>query len=357
MNVKQLNQLASRIALYEKRTEAQSKLQNVASSFSNLSSNPGNDSYQQSVSAAMQELTKAMATFEALLTPRDKQLLNTISPELFFSSDLVVEIQAKVSENAATPSVITSYVQQLVDRRAQWQEHLSELKASLDAFGVGYEQPEFPSSEVGFLIPRDIFKNNYAQFIKESEVVKFIVDSASLVATGSAQEIKLSELATSDPYIVLGLDFRVVAAIGAFVTWSLSTWKQVLEVRELRNKAKQIPAAAEFADQLEGKINELIDFRVKEEVSRLMQENSRKGADLEARLARALHMLLERVERGYQVDLKLPPPVKDDPNEELLKPLRVLRNQMLFPEVNESPVLKLTNDTSVSKSKPTGKDN
>lgn len=355
MNVEQLSELAVRIASFEKRFEAQSKLQNLSSHFSSLASSPGNESYQQQVSVGFDELAKAMRSFEVALTPRDKQLLDAVTPESFFNSELVTDIQEKVAENAATPVVVTTFIQQIADRRSQWLTYLSNLKVSLDAFGIGYEQPEFPHAEVGFLIPRDIFKNNFAPFIKETEVVKFIVDAAAIVSTGSAQEIELNQLATTDPYILLGIDVRVVAAIGAFVTWSLSTWKQVLEIKELRNKAKSIDAVSEFADQLDGRITEIIESRVKEETARLMEEHVRTGGDLEARLRRALHMLLERVERGYQVDLRLPPVVKDGPNEEELKPIRALRNSLLFPEASETPILKLTNDTSVSKAKPPGK--
>lgn len=355
MNVEQLIELAARIASFEKHYEVQAKLQNLGNYFSNLASSPGNESYQQQVSSSLDELNKAMRAFEALLTPREKLLLRTLSPEDFFSSKLVSSIREQVSENPATPAVVVSFIQQLIDRRLQWLVHLSNLKNSLDAFGVGYQHPEFPIAEVGFLIPRNIFKNDFSPFIKEIEVVKFIVDSAALVSTGAAQEIELSQLATSDPYVILGVDFRVVAAIGAFVTWSLNTWKQVLEIRELRDKAKSIDSVSEFAEMLDQRIGKIIDERIKEETARLMAEHDRKGGDLEARLSRALHMLLERVERGYQVDLRLPPAVKDGPNEEELKPIRTLRNSLLFPEATETPILKLTSEMSASRPKPNGK--
>lgn len=351
MNIEQFLELTDRILQIEKKGLVQQKLDELTSHLSNLASSPGNDSYQQSVSTSLNELRAGLVLFDKNLIPRQKKMIDELTEHSFFEPLTVDSILKNLSENSVSPSVSVPFIQKISGARSAFLSNLETARSSLKHFGFTAASITSDETEVGFLVPREIFKNTLDGFIKEASVIKFILDTANLVSTGSASEISLEQLSTSDPYLIFGLDPSAAVMLAGVITWGLNTWKQTLEIRELKAKTSEIPTLKDIADQFEGRIKEIIADSIKTELQRIQGTAKKPSTDLANRIERMLELVLQRLERGYNIDLRLPPPVKDVEDTQEMVDLRQLRNNLVFPEVKDPPVLLLTTVTETKRSK------
>ncbi len=351
MNIEQFLELADRIIQIEKRGLVQQKLDELTSNLSNLSSSPGNDSYQKAVSTSVNELRSGYNIFDKNLTPRQKKMIDELTDDIFFDPTTVDTIVNNLSENAISPSVSIPFVQSVSSSRSVFLSNLEAARTSLKSFGFDATSIEPNETEIGFLVPREIFNNSLDGFIKEANVIKFILDTANIAATGSASDIPSEQLSTSDPYLIFGLDPTAAVMMAGVITWGLNTWKQTLEIRELKEKAREIPALQEIADQFEGKVKDILLESIKSEVGSIIKAAKKPSAELESRIERMLELVLQRFERGYNIDLRLPPPIKDAEETQEINELRALRSSLAFPEVKNPPVLQLTTQTEAKRGK------
>jgi hypothetical protein len=167
-------------------------------------------------------------------------------------------VREHLSENSLTPSVSVPFIQSISSARSNFMSNIESARNSLRQLGFATTSVEVGEMEVGFLVPREIFKNTLDGFIKEANVIKFILDTANLTATGAASEITVEQLSTSDPYLIFGLDPTAAVMLAGVITWGLNTWKQTLEIRELKAKAREIPTLKDIADQFEIRIKEVV---------------------------------------------------------------------------------------------------
>ena len=225
------------------------------------------------------------------------------------------------------------------------------------------------SAEIGFLIPRELFQDEFGQFIKQLAVINRIIREFSETATGSSQEIKVRQISSSDPLVFLGLDPITIGMIGATITWALDVWKRVSEIRGLRERASKIPTFKEldlkfFDEKIKATVEAEIETKAKELQGLAKDKDARTSEERRTHITWVLKTLLALVERGLKVEIRSlpPPPPEDDPEAGLppaFKELNETIPQLVFPEVEGSPVLELPppepqpEPTAKAKAKPT----
>ena len=97
--------------------------------------------------------------------------------------------------------------------------------------------------EIGITIPRKLFDNNLDGLIAELKEIRFILRAFSEVSTGSVEPVILRQISTTDPLFFLGMPAETIAAVGAAVTWVLSTWRQIEEIRNVRAETQNLQFA------------------------------------------------------------------------------------------------------------------
>jgi hypothetical protein len=222
----------------------------------------------------------------------------------------------------------------------------------------GQQQPQHTgictSTEIGFLIPRDLFDGILDQLIKELGVINRIIRAFSEVTIGGAQPIEVRQISTSDPVFFLCLNPITIAALAAAVAWALDQWKKVEEIRKLRSETKKNTSfnEEEIREFFDSKIDKTIKKAIEEKVSEILPEPKRATGRIHEQrtdLAWALESILARVERGMRVEVRLLPP-EAPPAEaegEAAEKARAFQSlnetvpQLVFPPADPSPVLEL----------------
>ena len=213
-------------------------------------------------------------------------------------------------DNPSTPVAVQEKLSSLVSTRQEYLNRVRELSNSMNAFGIRPDNLEPGDAEIGFLIPRSLFRNDLEGFIRELSTINQIIRAFSELATGRVELAEVHEISSSDPLLFFGLSPKTIIAIGCAITWALDTLKKTLEIRELKNRTTKVQEVRvdDIASLLDNRINELVEKRTKEQVEKLLsnvvEDNGRKHEQRE-HITWALEALLARVERGMTVEIRL----------------------------------------------------
>lgn len=328
------------LLLRERHFKVQDGLAELQAAISNLTTQPPNPNYQSEVSrtvASVRERAEALATS---MTPAQMDMLADIEGGEMLSPSIGEWISNWIVQNAMTPAVARDEITQLVQKRGQLLTTLEETRSRLRSLGITPEEAQVGEVELGFLIPRDIFQNDFDHFRNELKFLSRLVRLYSEAVTGETGTVTIGEISSSNPLLFLGMGVRAAKAIAETVKVLLETIKSTLEIRDLINKGKAagIPEAAleGVSGEVEKRINAAIEERVQVAVKSI-QDEQRKN-ELANGLTLVTRDLLARVERGMKVEIRvsLTPPDPENVDNERdadLVQLNTLSQELVFPRI------------------------
>lgn len=339
----------------ERTTSFQALLGEVLSHLSTLVNQPNSSPHQTAYAEALQRLRNAYRLMQEDFEPAEIKRFEEIGARPFFVDDMPDEINRRIIENPATPAVVQQYASDLLSRRQEYLTTLTELQARLDRIGVVASGLQAGEAEVGFTIPRSLFRDDLEGLIGELEEVRFIIRPFSEAATGSAEPVIVRQISTTDPLFFFSLALPTVVMLGDAVHWVLDTWKKVEEIRQLRAKTRgiKIENAAAIVELCDAGIKKTVDAAVEAKVKELAPPADGKAGrphEVENHMRYALESLFARIERGMTVEVKfLPPPAPagDEATTEAVREaaqftrLSEISAQLVFPQPTAEPVLAL----------------
>lgn len=297
-----------------------------------------------------------MQKFENRLSSAQVKTLQEINAYHLFSSDLVLPIRSALTANAITPAVIQQKVVDALKHRAAYIEMLAQAQASLSALGVKADALESGQAEIGFLLPRPLFNNDLTGLHRELRTLDRILRTIYEVANVTAGEIEVRQISTSDPTFFFGMDVTVLVHLGHTIKWCVEVIKGSLDIKKIAEASRAASVSPEIVTAIEGQIAAKIDEAVKQKaLEMLFQYKGDMGRrnELQTSLNSALEQMLQRVERGMTVEIRLiPPPAQQTlagdahqaETREKFDELAAISKSLEFPQVQGAPALQLTTD-------------
>lgn len=368
MNASRLREILELLIQSESKYEIQKILGEVNGHLNSIVSTPQEPQHQTAFAETLESLRNAMFAMIGKFEPAQIKLFAEIGAEEYFSSDIQGDIAKSVQDNPITPAVARDKVVQFLSDRATYLGEINQLRDNLEKIGIVVSELTEGTAEIGFLIPHELFDGQLDQFIKQLGVINRIIREFSETAIGSAEEIKVRQISSSDPLLFLGMSPVTISMIGATILWALEAWKRVEEIREIRLRASKIPTFKDPADlkYFDDKIKKTIEAEIKTKAKELQEvakyKDARTPEERNAHITWALETIMALVERGLKVEIRsLPPPPKegvDDPEAAIPKEFTELKKtipQLVFPTVEGEPVLKLPPpEPAKKKSAPAG---
>lgn len=352
MNTERLKKLLDGLIAQEAELDIQKHLQNLTTYLQQHSQNPADQNNQKNVSNGLKTLRQQVEKFLQSYTPLEIERLDEIGASKYFTANMSDEIATSMNENAMSPAVAHQTSQHLLSQRQSYLTQITNTANGLTALGFEPENLEAGEAEIGFMIPRDIFKNDLNGLTKELRAVSHIIRAFAENTSGTSEPIIVKQISTSDPIFFFGLSVEVVVAIGAAVSWGLKTWKDIEEIRKVRAETQKLtmPNQDDILKKFDDNINDTIKIAIQEQVEALSASaNKKQRANHEKQLGDALNSLLERLERGMSVEIKcLPPKSNEDedqelnPDTELYDKIKEISESLEFPKIESSPILNLS---------------
>lgn len=361
MDASRLRSVAESLLKEEDALGLTAKLQAITNSLMNMSSQPGQPAYQTQLSQALQELEMSRAGLRVSHDPVFAEYVDAIAATPYFTEAMIDTVKQSIANNGMTPATAQQQIQKLLTDRTQYVTSIKTLVDALKIVKIETENVQPGEAEVGFRLPRELFKNELDGWIVELRQIERVVRAFAELATGSVAPIEIGELSSTDPLIFLLLAPSTAGAIAKAVSWSLDQWKKVEDIREVRNKTAKASSGfggsfddlvADFDKRIQAGIDQAISQHA-ENLVQLRQEAGR-GHEQVNDIAFGLRYLISRIERGMTVELRfLPPPANstDAIEQEAFSNLAAVAPTLSFPAPSAEPLIELTGPNSANASK------
>lgn len=354
MNTSRLREILDLLRESEEYYKIQEILSQLNAAISNIVNSPQDTQQQTDYSNALMHLRENMQDMISDFEPAQLELIEEIGADRFFTVDLPGQISEIVQENPITPAVARDYVTDLMNKRQAYLSDLDVLCEKLEQLGIEATDIEAGTSEIGFIIPRQLFANQFEQLLKQLNVINNILRKFSETATGAVEDIEVKQISSSDPLFFFGLDPTTVALLGGAITWALHTWKTMEEIREIRRRVSEVPSIDKtYVESLDDQMKKIVAEEINKEATRLKKlahkDDSRTAAEQLNQTKWALEMLLALVERGLKVEIRYLAPSgseteADEEPEDIPPAFQTLEEtvrSLVFPKITTPPVLEL----------------
>ncbi len=348
MNVGRMMEFARLLVDLESRFRIQKRMGTVAARMQDIINAPQDVQHQTNTLAAVDELRKSLQEMSQELTQPVLEFLAESGGNPFFLTSMGDAIGEQLRSSGITPGVAKSYVDDLIATRNQYLDNLKGAGNNLKALKFKEYTLSPGDAEIGFKIPRTLFKNKLGGLAHELTFIDFTVFTFSEAVTGEKKEGDLAQLSTTDPVILLAAAVDVVAAIAGAVKWLMDAYAKYLEILEMKARLREIEMPAGTLKELESRADKKLEQAIEEVVERILKKKPLgRLAEVANALRFSLKGLIARVERGMTIEVRfLPAPKEEGQTEEQAaeaakkeSELQKLQRDLVFPQIPETPLL------------------
>jgi hypothetical protein len=354
MNATRLKEIVDRLLAAESANKWQKKLTTLKSGIDELVSQPASQDAQTRIVTTTAEMETTVRQFLDSLTPAQIKQIYEINGGEFFTFEVITPIKELMQQNAITPTIVAQKAGELVDKRGKYLDALRQAQSGLKELGVTAETLQPGQAEVGFLLPRDLFENELRGLHRELGILNRILRTFYEVANIAPGPIEIRQISTSDPIFFFGMDVTVLVHVGHAVKWCIDVIKGTHDIKKIAEASRAASVdekiVAMLENQVTAKVEAAIKAKAEEIVANYAGEEGRKN-ELRNSLNGALELMLQRVERGMTVEIRLIPPpsaaaeqaeAADAGTTAKFEELGAIAKELNFPQLEGEPVLQLT---------------
>jgi hypothetical protein len=353
MNTEKLHAIAFEIKTDIEQLQIVKLLQQLTTHLQNVVNQPQQAQHQENLSKVRNSLLEKLSVSRVNeFSPAWYQALEEIGICDYLGANLANKVSAIFAENQITPQVALQEIQKLHTKVTEIHTNLTNLINSFTYLEIGRELLSSGEGEVGILLPREYIDNRFDKLAKEFKELNGILVVLSEVGTGSAEHFELKQLSTTDPLITLGASLAALSTIAVAIKPIISAYKEILEVRILHAKLADMKVESKRLKGIEEHAEEIMERAIEKIKDELMAESpiaeeGRKN-ELSNALGMALSKLANRIDRGFNIEVRVEPVEVDEGSEEEesedIKNIRAIEGamkEMKFMNVDGKPILHL----------------
>jgi len=353
MNTERLHAMAFEIKTDIEKLQVVQLLQQLTTHLQNIVNQPQQATHQQNLSTVRNNLNEKLSVSRVNgFSPAWTQALEEIGLSEYLGINLLSKINDIFNENQITPQVALQEVQQLHAKESKIVANLTNLINSFSYLEIGREKLASGEGEVGILLPREYIDNRFDKLAKELKELNGILMVLSEVGTGRAEHFELRQLSTTDPLITLGASLAVLSTIAVAIKPIISAYKEILEVRILHAKLAEMKVQKKRLQGVEEHAEEIMEKAIEKIKSELVAnspitDKGRKN-ELSIALSIALNKLANRIDRGFNIEVRVEPIEVDEESEEEknddIKNIQAIEGamkEMKFMNISGKPILHL----------------
>lgn len=312
MNVERLHLIALELHEDLARTGLVQQLTGLADALTQLANQPGEPSYQQAVSTAREAVRTAIADSAVDEWPAAwRATLEELDLDDIVGLPLSQRVESAIVANEVTPSSAATTIQTLAQDLSSVDTSLTQMLAVFERFNIATESLETGEAEVAVTIPRGEVSERLVDLGREFAELNKILGVFVEIETGSREPMRVRTIASSDYGVYLETAVHVGAFIAVSIERLLAAYKTILEIRNLR----QGLADQGLEDQLaavDARVNSLMDEKIRgyvdEVVAERYPERTERSRELEIELLNSLRMMANRIDHGFNFDVRAPEP-------------------------------------------------
>ena len=321
MNVERLHAIALAVKADIDATQSVQLLEQLAAHLQNVVNQPQQPSHQEQVSKIRTTIINNLQKSKTnSFSPAWKQTVSELGIDMYIGNQLAEKIKLIFMENQITPQVALTEIQKLQNTVTQLQASLQEMISGFNHFNLGHEVLEPGEGEIGILLPREYLHNRFDKLAKEFKELNGILSVLSEVGTGTSEHFEIRSLSTTDPFITLGMCLGALSTVALAIKPIISAYKEILEVRLLHAQLAEKNISEKRLKGIEEHAEEIMEKAIDEIKAELLErypgtDKGRKN-ELSNALGPALKKLANRVDRGFNVEIRVEPIADDEEDEQ-----------------------------------------
>ena len=361
MNAERLHIVA--LTLSQELTEQNviSTLQTLVNSLQSIVQSNNANTQQNLVSSRDAFYVAVTDTPSDSFTPAWRQILVEMDGEELFGKNLKQRVQQILADNQMTPGVAQQQLEEILSKLQAFKKALDQLLAAFEYFNIGSETLAPGEAEITLLIPREEVHDKLEEFIEELEEMKFILNTFSEVATGHKDDLKIRTVSSSGLMLFLAASPVFGAFIAKAVDFVVGTYKKILDIKKLQLEIARLELPDAISEQTKAHANSLMEAGIDKFTIEIVNEYH-KGKDggrkneLTNAVKISLNKIANRIDRGFNFEVRIEPPAKPLENakqeKELQKAVETIQGaseNMQYMKLEGPPILALSEKVESSK--------
>lgn len=321
MNVERLHEIAARLRADLNKTSTLRILNGLVESLTNQVNSPQQAQYQQQTAQNEQQLLAALEKSAVNeFSPTWRQVLDEIGVTEVTGNNLADTVRGIFATNQITPSVARDDLQKLLNRLTQVSSAIDQLLAAFGILNIGTEELASGDCDVGILVPRAFVDNRLDNFADELEELNRILGAFAELATGSRPGFEIKTISSTDLSVFIETSARIGGCIATAIAGIVVTYKTLLEVRKLRGDLEKQGVGKDDLQGVERHANTLMEKEIGNLVTRLLAEyppkDTHRKHELSIELKYSLKKLANRIDRGFNIEVRMEEPDVEAKNPE-----------------------------------------
>lgn len=321
MNVERLHAIALSVRADLDQSGSVAATASLRDALRSSIASPQEPSYQEAVSTGLQNLLDALdAAPSNDFPPLFVEALEELGITEFVGAELAGQLRSIFERNQITPSVAADEVDAIATELSDLDAALTQLLASLAHFKLGSEDLDPGQAELGVLIPRPAVRDELKLLGSEFVELQRLLGPFLEIATGSRPPLTVRTISSSDFGVFLDMAPQAAAFVAVAVERLVALYKQLLEIRKLRQDLVDQGVPAERLDGIDDYANEHMAKGVEVVADKLLasREEASPGRDNELRieLKLSLNAIANRIDRGYNIDVRAEPEEREASDDE-----------------------------------------
>jgi hypothetical protein len=317
MSTERLHALAYLLNEDLNRIELLTRLQGLIDSLQQLI-HQSDENHQQMMTEALQAVYSALdESIVESLSPTWTQQLKKIGFHEYLGSQLKGKLIGCINQNQITPVRVHLKVKEWHSIIERFKSAIEEVTRALPQLNIGRDELEPGQCELGFLVPREVVNNHFSEYVKELRQFELIFRTFSEITTGKAEEFTVRTI-SSDLIVYINAAPAVAALVATALERIITVYKELLEIRRLRNELSAQEVSDEELKSIDTHINIKMDKAIEKLAREIMAEYYKPSSmarknELTNALRISLNKLANRIDRGYNIEVR----VAELPKEEI----------------------------------------
>lgn len=321
MNAEQLHAIAVAVKADLEAADSVSAVRQLSEALRNAVNDPAEPSYQQQVSDVFQELEERLPDSDSNdFAPTWVDVIAELEIDHLLGRALLDRIRDEITQNQVTVSIAAERIGELSEELGELESGLDYLISGLEYFDIETEDVAPGRAEVGVIIPRAAVDNELGKLGSELSEIERIIGPFMELATGSRQPISVSSVASSEFGLFVEMMPETAALIAVATDRVITAYKRILEVRKLRQEMAdqgvtddQLDGVDDFANNhMATAVDDAVEVTIRHREGRAVDLQGYRENELRVGLRWSLNAIANRIDRGYNIDVRAGVPAEDD---------------------------------------------
>ncbi|MGO9211064.1 MAG: hypothetical protein ACLPXM_15670 [Terriglobales bacterium] len=358
MNAERLHAIVTALRQELAQRNMVSNLTTLVSALRNMSSQPANPSYQQTLVGSRETLRNALSDAPSdAFSPTWRQVLGDIGGGSFFGRNLLDTIEETINENQMTPTVALQRLESIQSGLQTFSKALDSAATAFSAFEIGSEELAPGECEIGILIPRQAVNNKLREYVEELGEIEFILRTLTELATGGVEDLEIRTVSSSDLMLFLSAHPRLGAVMARVIDFIVTQYKKILDIKKVQREIERLELPEDISEKTKNHANNLMEAEIDKFTIEIMTEyesvsdDGHRRNELKNAVTICLNTIANRIDRGFNFEVRVEPPAPTDANADIQNAVQTIRAasvSMQFMKVEGPPILALTEKTETA---------